>query len=335
MTDPTSRLFRLLGLFQSRSVWTGRELADRLETQPRTVRRDISRLRELGYRIDSLQGLGGGYRLAAGGSIPPLLLQEDEAAAMYACLRVGAADGADPIGEAALRALMKLGAILPGPARQRAEAVGDAIALLPPPVQHAVVDLTLLMELAQSISDRTVTRMTYRDAVGNETERDVEPTSLIHNSGRWYLVGFDRLRENWRLFRLDRIVSARVLTFTFTYREPPTNAEMLQGREFRSWPVEAVVRFECPGKKVLDLIPARYRELVAETENSCTVRVGAFEAWKLAMWLVRAARVLETSVMVVSGAEVASAMRSLGTDLLRAASSQQAQGDAIGQEPAP
>lgn len=318
MGDSASRLLRLLGLLQSRSVWSGAHLADRLGTHPRTVRRDIARLRSLGYRVDGVQGVGGGYRIVGGSTLPPLLLADDEAVAMVACLRMAALDGSDPIGEAALRALVKLYGLLPAPARSQVVALSEAVDTLPS--EHPPLDWRLLTDLAQALRDHRLVRLDYRSSAGELTERDVEPASLLPQTGRWYLIGYDRLRDDWRIFRLDRIRQARALTFSFEPRPAPPARKMLRGRSLQPWPYQAVVEFSCGRGAVLDLIPGRHGEFLAESAGWTRLRVGAARAEDLAWRMLQVSRILNVRLRVVSGDALRAALTALGSELLEAAS---------------
>lgn len=317
VTDPTSRLLRLLGLLQSRSVWSGEELAERLGSHPRTVRRDIARLRALGYRVDSAPGVGGGYRITGGSTLPPLLL-DDEAVAMVACLRMAALDGSDPIGEAALRALVKLHQLLPGPARSQVAALTEAVATLP--AERPEVDWRLMTDLAQARRDRRLVRLEYRDHAGVTTERDVEPAALLAEAGRWYLIGYDRLRDDWRIFRLDRVQQAQVLSFGFEPRTAPPARQVLRGRELQAWPHQAVVELGCDAARVRAMVPRRHGEVVADEPGRTRLRVGASQAEDLAWWVAWTGRTLGASLRVVSGDSLRAALARLGSELLELSS---------------
>ena len=214
MSEITHRVLRLLGLLESRSTWTGSELAERLGVTQRTVRRDVIRLRELGYQVDSVQGLDGGYRMSGGRALPPLVLDDDEAVALTACLRMAAMDGSDQIGEAALRALAKLDQVLPARIRPEVAAVSEAVTTLPS--TRPGISWQPLAALAKAKRDHRLARINYVRGDGEESERDVEPAQLLTQAGKWYLIAFDRLRSDWRIFRLDRMNRVRILTFTFT-----------------------------------------------------------------------------------------------------------------------
>lgn len=225
----TERVLTLLGLFQSRgnSVWTAPELAERLGVTDRTVRRDVDRLRELGYTIGADRGHGGGYRLERGQVTPPLLLTDDEAVAVALALRTAGSTGLAGDQESALRALVKLEHVLPARARARVERLGRAIDTGAPPARDPT-PVHLLMLLADCTAGRLQARLDYVDRRGAATERRVEPYRLVAWRRRWYLSAYDLDRDDWRIFRLDRVSQARATTFRFTPRpgEPDVAATL-------------------------------------------------------------------------------------------------------------
>ncbi len=203
MTTTSSRLLALLALLQTRRDWPGDELADRLEVSGRTIRRDVERLRGLGYPVESLSGPGGGYRLKAGTAMPPLLLDDDEAIAIAVGLRTAARSSVSGIEDSAVRALVKLEQVLPSHLRRRVQALG--MATVAPGVGGPTVDPQYLTVIAAACRDGERLRFAYRSRDGAETRREVEPHSLVNLGRRWYLVAWDRRREDWRSFRIDRL----------------------------------------------------------------------------------------------------------------------------------
>jgi predicted DNA-binding transcriptional regulator YafY len=203
MSDTTSRALDLLSLLQSHRHWSSRELADRLGVTDRTLRRDIDRLRELGYRIDSARGSVGGYRLVAGTGLPPLLLTDDEGVAIAVGLRSQATAGLRGAEHTVLSALAKIEQVLPPVLRRRIEALQTHTAVAPG--EGPRVDAGLLAQLALSCRDSERIRFGYTAATGQETSRSTEPHMLVPHGRRWYLVAWDRDRDAWRTFRLDRI----------------------------------------------------------------------------------------------------------------------------------
>jgi predicted DNA-binding transcriptional regulator YafY len=199
----SSRLLELLSLLQGRRDWPGNELADRLEVSVRTVRRDIERLRQLGYPVESLTGPAGCYRLRAGSAMPPLLLDDDEAIAIAVGLRTAAGSSVTGIEETAVRALVKLEQVLPTHLRRRVRALGSATFTLPVP--GPTVDPQHLSVIAAACRDSECLRFAYRARDGTDSRREVEPHSLVNHGRRWYLVAWDRRRQDWRTFRIDRL----------------------------------------------------------------------------------------------------------------------------------
>jgi predicted DNA-binding transcriptional regulator YafY len=203
MADTASRVLELLGLLQTHRMWPGSQLAARLEITERTLRRDIERLRELGYRIEAERGLGGGYRLEAGAQLPPLLLTEDEAVTIAVGLRSAAAQGLVDGEHTTLSALAKFEHLLPPALRARTDAI--AAATHTSPANGIPVAAELLATLALACRDRERIRFAYRAADGAETRRAVEPHALVPLGRNWMLLAWDRERLDWRTFRLDRM----------------------------------------------------------------------------------------------------------------------------------
>ena len=193
MLDTSARLLRLLSLLQTRPDWPGPELAGRLEITPRTLRRDIQRLRDLGYPVHATPGVAGGYRLAPGATLPPLLLTDDEAVAVAVSLRTAASQSVTGIAETALTALAKLEQVLPTRLRQRTEALHQATVTLPRTAP--TVDPALLTTLATACRHHQALTIAYTTRDGAETERQIEPHRLVHTGYRWYLVARDTTRD--------------------------------------------------------------------------------------------------------------------------------------------
>src|SRR2546421_7757916 len=219
MLETSARLLTLLSLLQARRDWTGPELAERLEVGVRTVRRDVDRLRRLGYPVQATPGVAGGYRLGAGASLPPLLLDEEEAVAVAVGLRTAASVGVAGIEETSVRALAKLEQVLPTRLRRRVNAVGSAT--VPYPRYGPVVDAEVLAVIATGCRDQERLRFRYRSHDGKASRRMVEPHRLVHTGRRWYLVAWDADREDWRTFRVDRIDPPLSTDRRFTPRHPP------------------------------------------------------------------------------------------------------------------
>ena len=226
MGDTTERVLRLLALLQQRPVWTGPELADRLGVTTRSVRRDVERLRALGYPVNATQGVGGGYQLGAGKALPPLLLDDEEAIATAVSLRLAAGGTVAGASEAAVRTLAKLDQVLPARLRAEVRAVHDAITTLEG--GRVEVDADALLALARAARDRLRVELTYTAAGGEPAVRRVEPYQLVATGRRWYLLAFDLDRDDWRTLRLDRMADVRATTFRFPAREAPDAAAYVQ-----------------------------------------------------------------------------------------------------------
>lgn len=220
MASTSSRTLELLSLLQGRRHWPGRLLAERLGVSARTLRRDVDRLRELGYPVQAQPGLDGGYALAPGATLPPLVVDDDEAMALAVAVQSSLASGqAD---EAGLRALTKIVQVLPRRLRTRLDAVRGAstpTAWRTPaaaPVDHGV-----LTTLALACRDAERVRFGYRSLDGTRSTRRFEPLTLVPLGQRWYLVGYDLDRGDWRTFRIDRISEAAGTGVPFAPRTPP------------------------------------------------------------------------------------------------------------------
>jgi len=205
MASTSSRTLRLLSLLQTRRYWAGTELADRLEVSLRTLRRDIDRLRELGYPVQADRGVGGGYQLASGAALPPLVLDDEEAVALAVGLLAGTGGSLSGIAEASVRALAKVVQVMPQSLRHRVEALRSATAAPAWPGTVPAADPAALVVLAQACRDDERVTFGYQAADGAATDRRVEPRQLVSAGRRWYLLGYDLTRGDWRIFRLDRI----------------------------------------------------------------------------------------------------------------------------------
>jgi predicted DNA-binding transcriptional regulator YafY len=199
----SARLLTLLALLQTPRSWSGSELAERLEVSRRTVRRDVDRLRDLGYPVEGTLGPDGGYRLRAGTTLPPLLLDDDEAVAIALGLRTAASHAVAGVDEASARALAKLEQVLPPKLRARFETIRDATARMD--WTEPTVDPELLTTITRAISTGQRLRFGYRAVASAVGRRSVEPRGLVDEGRRWYLVAWDEDRGDWRIFRVDRI----------------------------------------------------------------------------------------------------------------------------------
>jgi predicted DNA-binding transcriptional regulator YafY len=275
MTRTTGRVLRLLTLLQSRKVWTGVELSDRLRVNGRTIRRDVERLRELGYAIEASAGPGGGYRLAAGNSTPPLLLEDDEAVAVAASLTAAARSVAGTA-EVALRVLVKLDQLLPQRLRHRLTALQAVTVAIAPP--ETVADPFLLMGIATACQDRETLAFTYRDRRGEVTSRSVEPGSLVHTGKVWYLAAWDLDRDDWRTFRVDRIDARAGLErgARFAPREPAVDYATLVSRSLAASTGQHTVRLKLhmPAHRMAEVMPPWLGALDPVDDRSCILSIG-------------------------------------------------------------
>lgn len=224
MLSSSTRLLRLLSLLQTRSHWMGPELAERLEVHPRTLRRDIDRLRQLGYPVHASSGVAGGYAFRAGQALPPLLLDDDEALAVSIALRTATAGAVGGIEEPALRALVKLEQAMPARLRKRVDALRSAI--LPLDRTGPVVGASVLATLASACRDQLRIEFHYEDGQGRSAQRSVDPQGVVHTGQRWYLVAWDRVRSDWRTFRIDRIVGDPQVGAHFAPRAAPDGGDL-------------------------------------------------------------------------------------------------------------
>jgi len=219
MAGTTTRALALLNLLQTHRSWTGPELATRLRVSERTLRRDVERLRELGYRIESAPGADGGYRLEAGSAVPPLLLTDEEAVTMAVGLRLAAIQRLAGGPETSLSALAKLEQVLPAHLRRRVNALAGF--LQPTGPEGPLVSPEDLGEIALACRDRERMRFAYTAADGTESRRHVEPYAVVPAERAWYLVAFDLERADWRTFRVDRASGLRRTGGRFAPRELP------------------------------------------------------------------------------------------------------------------
>lgn len=278
MLETSARLLRLLSLLQAHREWSGPDLADRLGVSPRTVRRDVDRLRELGYPVNASPGTGGGYQLGAGAELPPLLLDDDEAVAVAVGLRTAAGQGIEGIGETSVRALAKLEQVLPSWLRRRVGALNAfTVPMLRDP-QPSTVDPAVLTELAHLCRDGERLRFAYRGHDGTDSRRTVEPYRLVCSERRWYLVAFDLDRADWRTFRVDRVSPRPPHGPRFVPREPPAEdlaAYVSEGVSTRAYATHAVVRLLVPLAEAAERISPTAGVLEAEGPGSCLLRTGA------------------------------------------------------------
>ncbi|WP_435592318.1 helix-turn-helix transcriptional regulator [Nocardia sp. bgisy118] len=269
----TERVLTLLGLLQQRQVWTGPELADRLGVTPRTVRRDVERLRTLGYPVHACQGVGGGYRLGPGQDLPPLLLDDEEAIATAVSLLVGAGGAVTGAGDAALRALTKLDRVLPARLRREVRALADSVESFG--AGRTPVDPEAFMTLARACRDEVEAGFDYPSA-NRPTRRRVEPYRLVASDRRWYLLAYDLDRDDWRSFRVDRMTDVAARTWRFRARPAPDAATYVQeGVASRVYPHRARFLVHASADTVRAQIPASAAVVHQRDSERCEVVSGA------------------------------------------------------------
>ncbi|MER8046166.1 YafY family protein [Streptomyces sp. NPDC094032] len=273
MTDTPARLLNLLSLLQTPREWPGSELAERLAVSARTIRRDIDRLRDLGYPVEATMGAVGGYRLVAGTAMPPLLLDDEEAVAIAVGLRAGAGHAIEGVEEASVRALAKLEQVLPSRLRHRVSTLQNATIPLTRG-DGATVAPSTLTALAGTVTGHERLRFGYRAGDGTETKRLVEPYRLVSTGRRWYLVAYDLGREDWRTFRVDRVSDPFPTGARFTPRELPAEdaaAYMVQSMARTQPELDLDVTFEAPAEFVAARLPSHLTP-TATSGTTCRLR---------------------------------------------------------------
>jgi predicted DNA-binding transcriptional regulator YafY len=287
--DPTERALLLLSLLQTHRFWPGEELTERLGVSARTLRRDVDRLRALGYPVDATPGTGGGYRLAAGAHLPPLLLDDEEAVAIAVGLRSAASASIEGMEDTAVRALAKLEQVLPDRLRRRVLAVHTNVASLQWSDEDAVVDPDALAVLALACRDREQVRFDYTRRDGDEASRLVEPYQLVSTGRRWYLAAWDVRRDDWRTFRLDRLQRARLAGGRCATREiPGGDAAAFVARSIRYTPLTGVLEIAAPADAVRERLGHAEFEIETLGTGRCRVRIasgGDDQLVRIVTWL--------------------------------------------------
>ena len=315
MSETTSRVLQLLGLLQSRRVWSGDDLAARLGVTTRSVRRDVERLRELGYPVAASRGHGGGYQLGAGAALPPLLLDPDEAVAMAVCLRLAAGGSVAGVGESALRALTKLDQVMPRRLRSQVSAVHEATVTLTSGAPESVVEPDVLMTLARASRDREHVTAGYVDRSGTATRRRLEPYQLVTTGRRWYLLAFDRDRQDWRSLRLDRMSDVTAVGTTFAARDAPDAAAYVR-RSISTSPYRYVarIRYHAPVDTVAPHFPAGSVDVEADGPDATIVTAGADDPRAMVPWLA----MVDADFEILESPELADAMVAMAARMRRA-----------------
>ncbi|MBA2319150.1 MAG: YafY family transcriptional regulator [Euzebyales bacterium] len=319
----TSRMLQLLSLLQTARDWSGPELARRLEVSPRTLRRDVDRLRELGYPVRATMGAAGGYRLEAGAAMPPLLLDDEEAVAIAIGLRTAAGGTVAGIEETSVRALAKLEQVLPSRLRRRVNVLQTYT--VPLTAAGPTVDPEALTTIAQACRDLERLRFAYRSRDGTESARLVECHRLVAAGRRWYLVAWDVDRSDWRTFRVDRLASARATGVRCPPRELPAGdaaAYVAQAITSNLTRYRALVVLHAPLAVVADRLRPSDGMLEAVDDRSCLLRTGADSL----EWLALAIGMLGVDFDVREPAELVDHLRVLGDRFARSARAAAADG---------
>jgi predicted DNA-binding transcriptional regulator YafY len=315
MLETSIRLLRLLSVLQARREWAGAELAVRLDVSARTVRNDIDRLRQLGYVIDGQPGVAGGYRLSSGSTLPPLLLDDEEAVAIAVGLRTAASGSIVGIEEASVRALAKLQQVLPAVARHRVSAFQTTA--LSMPSRDPQVDPDVLTLMAVACRDHEMLRFDYRARSGEATSRQVEPYRLVNDRRRWYLVAWDTQRDAWRTFRVDRMQPSTMPGRRFSPRPlPPDNeitAQVARAVGQTTWLYRARVIVHASAAYVRERIPIPI-DVDDLGEDRCVIEPGSDHPEMLALYL----GLLGADFEVVDSPPLLDALRSLAERYERA-----------------
>jgi predicted DNA-binding transcriptional regulator YafY len=284
--ETSARLLRLLALLQAQRFWSGSALARELEITERTLRRDIDRLRSLGYPVHSTAGVAGGYELGAGRALPPLSLEDDEALAVAIGLSTAAGGGVAGVEEAALRALTKLEQVLPERIRRRINAIHSHVVAFDRSATK--IDAGLLATIAGACRERKVIHFDYEGGERATEPRRVEPYGLVHTGHRWYLVGWDLERADWRTFRIDRVRRPLTPRSNFTPRQPPDAdlaAYVSRAVSTAAYQVQARVIFYAPLEAVREHISPSAGFLESIDSQRCRLTTGANSLDSLAFWI--------------------------------------------------
>ena len=284
MLETSTRLLRLLSLLQTPRDWSGAELADRLDVDPRTVRRDIDKLRTLGYPVDATPGVAG-YRLGAGAKLPPLLVDGDEATAIVVGLRTAAASGTVAgIQESALRALTKILQVLPPRLRHRVDVLHSVTETMQ--TAAPTVDPDTLTAIATTCRDHHQLRFDYEKHDGTTSRRQTEPHRLVHTGRRWYLIAWDLDRSAWRTYRVDRITPRIPTGPRFTPRETPDLTEYLsRSVSVAPYRYRARITIHAPAHLAAERIAPTVGTIEAVDENTCLLRTGSNSLDELALYV--------------------------------------------------
>ncbi|MFC0624083.1 helix-turn-helix transcriptional regulator [Kribbella deserti] len=334
MADVTERMLALLSTLQTGRRFSGEELTQRLGISPRTLRRDVDRLRGYGYPVETQPGPGGFYRLAAGRTMPPLVLDDDEAVATLLALAAlaatgpaaggagsgGGQDASGGIDDAATRAYGKLDQFLPARLRPRATSIRASLETSP---QHAPnVAARQLGLVAEAIAHQETMTFTYTNARGETAARRVEPYRQVHHLLRWYLLGWDLDRDDWRVFRLDRLTDALRTGRRYQPRPLPADSALEYLRQGLNLGKQRVdLRIHAPATDVMDALKFQDAEIHSAGDEHTDVGL-ALDSWQ---WLVLNLAWLDADFEILTGADFATACRTFARRLL-AATAEEAEG---------
>ncbi|MFD7643064.1 helix-turn-helix transcriptional regulator [Kitasatospora sp. NPDC059795] len=318
MADTSARTLRLLTLLQSHRYWSGEELSARLGVSARTLRRDVDRLRELGYPVEARRGVDGGYQLAAGAALPPLVIDDEEAVALAVGLQAAADGPVEGIAEASVRALAKVVQVMPTRLRRRVDALRTVTV---PGVWRGRdtaddrIDPDTLTATALACRDTERLRFQYGTADGRTGERHTEPHHLVRLGRRWYLVAYDLVRHDWRTFRLDRLTAPAPTGAHFRPRTLPAAdaAEFVRaGLNAQSRPYRVDVLIDAPAATVRQRI-GYWSDIEEVDEGRCRLLMNA----ESLDWPAMAVGSLDVDFQVVSPPELATLMATWGERFVR------------------
>ncbi len=292
MLETSARLLALLSLLQEHREWTGHELAERLDVGSRTIRRDVDKLRSLGYPVNSARGIAGGYRLGSGARMPPLLFDDAEAVAVAVGLRSAAATSIAGVGETSVQALLKLEQVLPERLRRRVSVLTSSTSAID--LDVPLIPADLLSALAGACGEHRRVRFGYVDRGGVATRRLTDPVGVVHSGTNWYLVAYDLDRDDWRTFRLDRIQSPPELGERGTVRTVPggdpaafmkERREAVRANERGAEP--AHVRVHAPATAVRGRIPNGFATIEPESDESCLLKTNGPWSKRALFWIAQ------------------------------------------------
>lgn len=311
--DPTGRALQLLSLLQTHRLWRGAELAERLDVTERTVRRDVDRLRDLGYPVDATPGSDGGYRLAAGAHLPPLVFDDDEAVAVVVGLRVAAGAAIAGIEDTSVQALAKVEQAMPDRLRRRVSALdGSVVSLRRAHGDGGIVDPETLSVLASTCRGHEEVRFDYQRRDGDDSRRLVEPHQLLSAGRLWYLIAWDLRRTDWRTFRLDKLSEVQLTGGRFAPRDIPGGyAAAHLAASVASIPraTETLVAVRAPYDRVAGALSWIEHTPVDTEADSCTIRLRANQLDSLVMAAARLA--LDAPVRIIEPSGVADGIDAL------------------------